>query len=153
MDHPKTVGDRSTLAIMLALQSIGCVVSVPFGDNARYDLVIDEGSRLARVQCKTGRLRLGAVEFSTASSYVHLPSPRDSHRTYQGEIDYFAVYCPHTAGVYLIPIDDVAARRRARLRIDSPRNCQKKRIRLASRYEVFTVRIGEVAPGQLPIAS
>lgn len=30
-----------------------------------------------------------------------------SHRNYQGQIDYFAVYCPTTHGVYLIPIDHV----------------------------------------------
>ena len=57
MEHPKAIGDRSTLAIMIALQSAGYTVLLPFGENTRYDLVIDDGARLARVQCKTGRLR------------------------------------------------------------------------------------------------
>jgi hypothetical protein len=50
MQHPKDVGDRSTLAIMYALRLDGYAILVPFGENTRYDLVIDNGSRLRRVQ-------------------------------------------------------------------------------------------------------
>jgi hypothetical protein len=63
MEHPKAVGDRCTLAVMMALQALGLPFSVPFGENTRYDLVIDEGDRLARVQCKSGRLRNGAAVY------------------------------------------------------------------------------------------
>jgi hypothetical protein len=38
MEHPKDVGDRSTLAIVYGLRSIGHEVLVPFGENTRYDL-------------------------------------------------------------------------------------------------------------------
>jgi len=142
MEHPKAIGDRSTLAIMLGLQSDGYVVSVPFGENTRYDLIADDGVRLLRVQCKTGRLREGAIRFNTASSYAHLPAPREVRRTYHGQIDAFAVYCGETGGIYLIPIGDVDATNEARLRIDSPRNSQRRRVRFASQYEVTTVRLG-----------
>ena len=57
MEHPKAIGDRTTLAVMQALQTTGYAVSVPFGENVRYDLVIHDGETLRRVQCKTGRLR------------------------------------------------------------------------------------------------
>ena len=95
-EHPKLTGDRTTLAVMLALIDAGLDVSVPFGENCRYDLVIDRAGRLTRVQCKTGRLRDGVVRFATASTYGHLPSPRETRRDYVGEIDEFAVYCPGT---------------------------------------------------------
>jgi hypothetical protein len=68
MEHPKVIGDRSTLAIMCALRARGFDLLVPFGENTRYDLVIDDGEPLARVQCKTGRLRNGAIEFPLCSS-------------------------------------------------------------------------------------
>ncbi len=71
MMHPKDVGDRTTLAVMLALHESGYQVALPFGENTRYDLILDDSERLLRVQCKTGRLRMGAVELSTASSYAH----------------------------------------------------------------------------------
>jgi PD-(D/E)XK endonuclease len=48
MDHPKDVGDRSQLAIMFALRRAGFGLLVPFGENTRYDLVIDDGERLSR---------------------------------------------------------------------------------------------------------
>jgi hypothetical protein len=54
MRDPKAIGDRSTLAIIFALQANGFDLLVPFGENTRYDLVIDDGTRLACVQCKTG---------------------------------------------------------------------------------------------------
>jgi len=40
MEHPKAVGDRSTLAIMLALRAVGFAIYLPFGENTRSDLVI-----------------------------------------------------------------------------------------------------------------
>jgi hypothetical protein len=55
--------------------------------------VIDDGEQLARVQCKSGRLRNGAVAFKTSSSYAHHRSSRESRRHYQGQIDFFGVYC------------------------------------------------------------
>lgn len=125
---------------MLALIDSGLDVSVPFGENCRYDLVIDRGDRLTRVQCKTGRLRDGVVRFSTASTYAHLPSPRETRRDYLGEIDEFAVHCPDTSGVYLIPIEDVTTRTGACLRVDPPRNGQYKHIRYAKDYEVARVQ-------------
>jgi hypothetical protein len=110
MEHPKAVGNRSTLAIMCALELVGFAVLVPFGENTRYDLVVDDGTSLRRVQCRTGRLRGGAVRFNACSQYAHHPNPKMVRRDYLGEIDDFAVYCPETAGVYLIPIGDLAVR-------------------------------------------
>jgi hypothetical protein len=136
--HPKDVGDRTTLAVMLSLQEAGYGIAVPFGENSRYDLVVDDGARLLRVQCKTGRMRFGAVEFATASSYAHHPNEKPAQRHYRGQIDLFAVYCPQSSGVYLIPVDQVP-RDRAYLRVSPPLNGQRKRIRYASDFEVARV--------------
>jgi PD-(D/E)XK endonuclease len=138
VEHPKARGDRSTLAIMLALNEAGYDLLVPFGENTRYDLVIDDGARLARVQCKTGRLRGGAVTFNTCSSYAHNRNPRVVKRDYQGEVDYFAVFCPETCRAYLIPIAELPVKRRGRLRVDPPRNNQRAGIRFAAAYEIGT---------------
>ena len=126
---------------MLALRQAGYAISVPFGENTRYDLVIDDGEGLLRIQCKTGRLRMGAVRFATCSSYGHHRNPGASRRSYAGQIDSFAVYCPETSGVYLIPIADVPTKSSAMLRVDVPRNGQSKRIRLAHDYWLGAVRV------------
>jgi hypothetical protein len=139
MEHPKAIGDRTTLAIMAVLAMAGYGIYVPFGENTRTDLVIDDGATLSRVQCKTGRLRNGAVRFKTRSTYAHHPNPKTLNRDYKGEIDLFAVYCPETTGVYLIPIGDVTTRHHGCLRVDPPRNGQRRRIRFAAEYEVARI--------------
>jgi hypothetical protein len=111
---------------MLVLYEAGYGLYAPFGENTRCDLIIERNDRLLRVQCKTGRLRKGAIRFAVCSVYAHHPHPKVIFRTYDGEIDAFAVYCPETTGVYLVPIDD----------IDVTRSCG------ARDYEIGTVAIG-----------
>ncbi|MGH3052894.1 MAG: group I intron-associated PD-(D/E)XK endonuclease [Gaiellaceae bacterium] len=148
---PKLIGDRTTLAVMLALRAAGFVVLLPFGENARYDLVIDNGEQLSRVQCKTGRLREGAVRFKACSTYAHHARCVTASRDYHGEVDYFAIHCPQTAGVYLVPITDLSVRVQANLRVRPARNGQNKRIRLAETYKIGSVRVrtaDSVGPAQ-----
>ena len=128
------------LAVMLALQARGLPMLVPMGENTRYDLVLELGGSLARVQCKTGRLRKGAVLFKTCSTYDHHPYAKPS-RDYFGQVDYFAVYCPQTSGVYLVPIEALPTRVAAALRVDCPRNNQRRRIRYAADYEIAKVSV------------
>jgi hypothetical protein len=141
MQHPKDVGDRSTMAIIFALRLLDYAIFVPFGENTRYDLVIDNGSCLRRVQCKTGRLKDGGIHFPTCSTYAHHPNPRVRRRDYAGEIDDFAVYCPDLGSVYLIPIEDVPTRALGVLRVTPARNGQRKGVRLAAAYEVAKIDV------------
>jgi hypothetical protein len=141
MQHPKEVGDRTTLAVMAALQEAGFAIYIPFGENTRCDVIIDDGAHLSRVQCKTGRLRQGAVRFSVCSHYRHHRLPRVSQRDYHGEVDYFAVHCPETSGVYLIPISDLPVKSWAALRVEPARNNQARRIRKAADYEICRVAV------------
>ena len=158
VDHPKAIGDRSTLAVMLALDDAGYDILVPFGENVRYDLVIDDGATLARVQCKTGRLRAGAIRFAVCSCYGHHRNPGTARRDYAGQVDLFAVYCPETSGVYLVPIADLPVKVQAALRVEPTRNAQQRRIRQASTYQIATVALeatrepGACAGGSAPCA-
>jgi hypothetical protein len=141
MDHPKANGDRSTLAVMIALHEAGVPFLVPFGENTRYDLVLELGAELARVQCKTGRLRNGAVLFATCSCYGHHRNPATARRDYSGQIEYFAVYCLQTSGVYLIPIEALPNCCSAALRVTPPRNNQRRFVRYAADYEIAKVSV------------
>jgi hypothetical protein len=126
---------------MLALQDQGYATYLPFSENTRCDLIVDYGGRLSRVQCKTGRLRGGSVLFAASSTYGHHPNPKVLRRTYEGEIDEFAVYCPELGSVYLIPIAEIQARNHAVLRVDPPKNGQTKKVRWASTYEIARVDV------------
>jgi hypothetical protein len=137
----KEKGDQTTLAVTLMLRVLGYIVSEPRGENARYDLIIDDGNELKRVQCKTGRLRNGAVHFATCSSYGHHRNPATARRDYVGQVDLFAVYCYVTSTVYLIPTDNLPNRNACALRVDPPRNNQRDRVRFASDYEAGRIAI------------
>ncbi len=133
--HPKAVGDRSMLAIMAVLQDLGDLY-LPFSENTRTDLILDLDGDLKRIQCKTGRLRAGAVRFSVCSNYGHHPNPLARQRDYHGQVDCFAVFCGETNAVYLIPIEDLPVTREAALRVQAPRNGPFRRVRMAADYEV-----------------
>jgi hypothetical protein len=139
MEHPKAIGDRTTLAVMLALDEAGYRLLVPFGENTRYDLIIEGAAQLLRVQCKTGRFRNGAVRFAVCSTYGHHAGANKPRRSYQGEVDAFAVWCRATGGVYLIPISELPLAAEGALRVDPPRNNQRRGIRFAADYEIGRV--------------
>ena len=130
-DHPVDVGQRSEAAILAQLVKRGCRVLLPFGVNHRYDLVLDTGQGFLKVQCKTGRLRDGAIRFSAQS--VQSNRVRTRTKAYVGEVDLFAVYCPDTDRVYVVPVDEVPATEMY-LRVNAPRNRQRKGVRWAEDY-------------------
>ena len=57
--------------MLAAFVKHGYRVLTPFGVNHRYDFALDMGDRFLRVQCKTGRVRNGAVMYSTHSVQVN----------------------------------------------------------------------------------
>ncbi len=130
----KSVGERSEAIILAELSKVGYAVLIPFGENHRYDLVIDEGDgKFCRLQCKTGCLTQGCIDFSTASCYNH--HNRGGRRDYRGQIDYFAVYSPDTMKVYLVPVDHVPLTE-GRLSLEPTKNNQEKNVRWAKDYEL-----------------
>lgn len=118
---------------MAALLKRGKKVLMPFGDNFRYDLVVEEDGRFTRIQCKTGRLIRGAIVFAVASSQYHRGGKRQDYR---GQIDSFGVFCPENGKVYIISIGDLPLVREAKLRLAPPGNSQVKGIRWAADYEI-----------------
>lgn len=130
-DHPVDVGQRSEGAILAQFVRHGYRVLLPFGVNQRYDLVLDGGRGFSRVQCKTGRLRDGAIQFSAQSVQSNTACTRV--KAYTGEVDLFAVYCPDNDRVYVIPAEEVPATAMY-LRVEPPRNRQRKGVRWAEDY-------------------
>ena len=112
---------------------MGHCVFLPIGQNQRYDLVVEVDGQFLRCQCKTGRLRNGSVRFSARS--VRSNRKRIEFRGYEGEVDYFLVYCEDTDDVYAIPIEEVR-KTGCHLRVDAPTNNQQRRIRWASEYRL-----------------
>lgn len=127
------VGQRTEAIVLAAFVRRGYRVLTPFGSNQRYDLVVESRGSFIRVQCKTGRLREGAVTFNTQS--IRSNMQRTERRSYTGEIDLFAVYCPDTDRIYAVPVAD-AANTLGTLRVDPPKNGQAKGVRWAADYQL-----------------
>ena len=132
--NTKGKGDVSTAMILAALVAQGQTVSVPWGDNAAYDLVLDSDGVLHRVQCKTGRLRGGRIVFQTSS--VSLTGGKYTKSHYRDRIDFWAVYCLENDKVYLIPVADVQNVSQAALHLEVPKSRNRHGYKLAAFYEL-----------------
>jgi hypothetical protein len=111
------------------------IVLEPLADYLRYDLVIDEEGRFLRIQCKTGRLRKGAIVFYPCSADSRSKQGGCIRKGYVGQVELFGVYCPDLKKCYLVPVDHVTTGQSS-LRVDPPRSGQKKKIRWAADYEM-----------------
>lgn len=128
--NPKQIGEQTEAVLMAKLLLRGETVLRPFGDNQRYDMVLDKGGIFVRIQCKTGRLKKGCITFATYSKAGGGP-----RKGYDGEVEFFGVYCPENGKSYLIPIED-CAKNGSSLRIEKITSYNGKKIRWAAQYEI-----------------
>jgi hypothetical protein len=135
MRNTSLTGEICRTQVIAALALQGKMVLVPLSDYLRYDLAIDDGGRLSRVQCKMGKLTNGAVHFHPCSIDSRSQKGTCIRKGYAGEIEFFGVYCPEVKKCYLVPVDH-APLTGCYLRVDPPKNGQKTRIRWAADYEI-----------------
>lgn len=122
-------GNLTEAKIMTALVGAGYLVSLPFGSGHKYDFIADDGQRLHRVQCKTGRLKGGSLMFNGYS----FSGNGKVRRGYLGLADLFAVLNPQTGQVYLVPVEEVGCTDVC-LRLKPTLSGQCKGIRWAAAY-------------------
>ena len=122
-------GTLTESKILAAFVEAGYLVSLPFGDGHKYDLVIDDGRRVQRVQCKTGRVRNGGLLFNACSFSGNAGTRRD----YKDAAELFAVLNVETGDVYVIPVEEVG-HTVACLRLNPTLSGQSKGIRWAKNY-------------------
>lgn len=99
--QPKLIGELTEALWLTKFLTKGWIVSKPHGDNAPYDLIVDNGERLITVQSRTGILRKNHVKFNVRS--VRINSSREYYYKYPERVDYFAVYCYELDEYYWIP--------------------------------------------------
>jgi len=130
MNHKlkKKISTSCELKIAAELLEKGYEVSKPISDDCRYDLVLDKGERLEKVQVKKSRWKNGSIEFNTAS--VHFNTEGSERRDYEGDIDCFMVYSPETGQVYRVNIED-APSTEMRLRV---KNCNQPHVNDSENY-------------------
>lgn len=128
--HKYERGNSSEGLVLTAYLNEGFTVSLPFGSGACYDLIIDVGLRLYKIQVKTAWVGGGCVQYK---SQRRQPGHSLTRRPYKnGEVDYFAVYCPKTGNLYAVPAENHGGQ--GRLRLADARNGQAKLVRRAEDF-------------------
>ena len=134
-------GNAAEASVLKALTQAGVGVFIPFGDGLPFDLVAaPPDGRLLRVQVKSGRVRKGCVEFNSSST-----DHGRGQQPYVGRADLLAVHVADLDRVFIVPVDQ-CARYRGYLRLDPPRNNQRRRVRLAEDYTFESWASGVVEP-------
>jgi hypothetical protein len=106
--NTKEIGSLTEVIVMTALMKAGYKISVPWGDNSPYDLIADKNNKLMRIQCKTGKIRNGSIEFSTSRVSYCAESKKPVRQKYEEDsFDAFAVFCEETESAYLVPRSEV----------------------------------------------
>jgi hypothetical protein len=131
MPNPKAIGEMTEAVILAHLIQRGDCVSLPFGNNQRYHMIVDRHGKLIKAQGKTGRLRNGVVVFKVSSCNGFT----GEHRDYQGQADVFLVWYPELNSVYEVPVA-ACGRQQVSLRIERTKNDQAAHVRHAAEYVV-----------------
>lgn len=121
-------GNISEGIVMGSYLKAGFTVSIPFGTGAPYDLVVDTGSRLCKIQVKTGWFRKGCIVYN-GKRRMREAYPYATRPYMESEVDYFAIYYPPTESIYVVPFKICSGN--GCLRLDPVHNGQQKLIRWA----------------------
>lgn len=94
----------------------GLTVLKPYGDHAPYDVVIDNGRAMLKIQVKSVRkkLRSGLYQVQTKHGATQRPYRR-------GEVDFVAAYIIADRLWFIVPIQEFAGRTAFYIRINESR--------------------------------
>lgn len=107
--NPRIQGNAGLGIAIAYFSRIGLSVAIPLTDTQRYDLIIDDGDRLQRVQVKTTTMKQGhgyLVHLRTVGGNKSQVNVRPFHPS---DYDWLFVVCGD-ATAYLIPTSAITAR-------------------------------------------
>lgn len=102
MNETKIKGLTTELQCQLFFTSLGYNVSIPLGEDCKYDLIVDIGNELYKIQVKTCHKEENGIGFSTKSSYL-TSGGIVSNGYSEKDIDFFATFYQNEC--YLIPVE------------------------------------------------
>jgi len=98
----KWAGEMAEAAFLHKAMELGLVVSKPWGENSRYDFVVDTGERLLRVQVKSTSCLCGG-RYAVAA---HGSDPKTGYSA--EDIDFLVAHVPPEEAWYVIPVEAFA---------------------------------------------
>lgn len=124
MEFTQVKGNLVELQCIMKFISMGFECSLPYGNQAKYDILVDIGTEILRVQCKKSHWvdDKGSIQFSATSSTTNTQKTT-RHKYTNEQIDYFATCWEDN--VYLIPVDECSTSKSLRIvekTVNTPNN-------------------------------
>jgi hypothetical protein len=127
-------GAIAEAAVVYEAVRLGVGVWLPLSDHEPYDLILDLGTRLLRVQCKWAVRRRDVVVI-TCRRNRRGPNGFIRRVYEQNEIDVIAAHCASLGSTYLLPPHLSVGRTAVNLRLSPARNNQRAGINRAQDFE------------------
>lgn len=121
--NTKEKGNIAESIILAEFIKYGIQVSIPFGDNAKYDLIADFNGKLNRIQVKyCGQaVRNNSITCMCSSRADHIAQKSD-HTYTVDEVDYMAFYIAEWNKICLIPLDKINGKASIQIRLEKTTN-------------------------------
>jgi hypothetical protein len=105
----KDQGELTELKFMCLAYEMGFIVSKPFGDNAKYDFLIDDKVSIKRIQVKSTQRKDHSKNNYCYNCSVAHGSLSKTYYT-KDDIDAFVIYVIPEDAWYFIPIESVTGK-------------------------------------------
>lgn len=138
--NSKQKGILTETQCLAEFSKLGLTVSIPYGDSARYDFILDYNNKLYRIQCKTSNeIGDGVYIFSCRSTTGNTSTVK--RRSYdETQIDFFATIVENEC--YLIPVQETGSVSKT-LRFKPVKTGQVKGITYAQDY-ALKIQLGKI---------
>lgn len=141
LDITQQKGLTTELHCLQDFTELGYQCLIPFGDSCKYDIAVDLGSKIIRIQCKHARWSTDTAQKQTAFEIATCCQTTNTKKTTrykysENEIDYF--YTWFGGQGYLVSIQE-ATGVSFRWRYEYPASGQKQNIHIANEYQVKEV--------------
>lgn len=128
-------GLTTELKCMEKFIEYGFIVSVPYGNSSRYDLLLDCGNeKYIRIQCKTAHLNENGSYTVNTSNKVSTTSKRLTKYYDNSQIDFIASIILDQ--LVVIPVDLISTARSKVFRVDVPKFGTKSGCNLIKNFTV-----------------
>ena len=134
--NSKAKGNIGEGVVLSEFVKRGIQVSIPFGDNARYDLIAEFNGKLNKIQVKYCNEinEAWSIICNCISSTNHTTNKH--YTTYENDIDYFAFYLVPLDRTILVPIEDIGTKKRLAVRIEKSKNNRSDKAAYIDDYSI-----------------
>ena len=128
-------GLTTELLCMQKFIEYGFIVSVPYGNNSRYDLLIDGGNNhYFRIQCKTAHLNDNGSYTVNVSNGVYTATKHTTKHYDENQIDFIATIIENY--LVIIPVQMISTSKSKIFRVEIPKYGSKSTCNLIKDFTI-----------------